>query len=138
VTTIADAVRFIEMLRRGGSLDGLRILSPTLTAYALRNHTGDQSNGFWGYSREERGIEPFPARFTLLGGYTRSKGHHIAAMGLTASLGSCATVGSGSTMLMFGPERRLSFTFLSAGFLEGLHQFRRLQRLSDLALAAAS
>jgi CubicO group peptidase (beta-lactamase class C family) len=136
-TTLADAVRFIEMLRRGGSLDGVRILSPSLVRYALLNHTGDKHNGFWDYSREERGIDPFPARITLLGGYTRGEGHYISAMGLTASPGSYATVGGGSTMLMFDPERRLSFTFLSAGFLEGLNHFRRLQKLSDLALAAA-
>lgn len=136
-TKLADVVRFIEMLRRGGELDGVRLLSPSLTRYALQNHTGDRPNGFWDFSREERGIDQFPARFTLLGGYTRGEGHYLSAMGLTASPGSYAAVGGGTTMTMFDPDRELSFSFLSAGFVEGLSHFRRLQRLSDLAIAAA-
>ncbi|WP_206243522.1 serine hydrolase domain-containing protein [Novosphingobium terrae] len=136
-TTLNDASRFVEMLRRGGTLDGTRILSPSLTQYALKNHTGALENGFWDYSREQRGIASFPARFTLLGGYTRGDGPWISAMGLTASPGSYAAVGGGSTMVMFDPERELSFVFLAAGFLEGLGHFQRLQKLSDLALAIA-
>ena len=136
-TNCADASRFAEMLRNAGTLNGVRILSPSLIRYALRNHTGDLPNGFWDFSREQRGIDQFPARFTLLGGYTRDAGHYLSPMGLTASPGSYAAVGGGSTMIMFDPERDLSFVFLSAGFLDGLHHFQRLQKLADLALATA-
>lgn len=137
-TTLSDASRFVEMLRLGGTSNGTRILSRSMTSYALRNHTGAMENGFWDYSREQRGIAPFPARFSLLGGYTRGDGPSwISPMGLTASAGSYAAVGGGSTMVMFDPERELSFIFLAAGFLEGLGHFQRLQKLSDLALAIA-
>ncbi len=38
VSTTADYVRFAEMLRNRGELDGTRILSPRTVAYATRNH----------------------------------------------------------------------------------------------------
>ncbi len=38
VSTAADYHRFAEMLRRGGELDGVRLLSPRTVAYMTRNH----------------------------------------------------------------------------------------------------
>ena len=38
VSTIGDYFRFCEMLRGGGSLDGVRILGPETIAYMRRNH----------------------------------------------------------------------------------------------------
>ena len=38
VSTAADYLRFTEMLRRGGELDGVRVLGPRTLAYAGRNH----------------------------------------------------------------------------------------------------
>jgi CubicO group peptidase (beta-lactamase class C family) len=38
VSTAADYFRFAEMLRRGGELDGKRILGPRTVAYMTRNH----------------------------------------------------------------------------------------------------
>jgi CubicO group peptidase (beta-lactamase class C family) len=38
VSTLADYFRFAEMLRRGGSLDGERLLSPRIVAYMMSNH----------------------------------------------------------------------------------------------------
>src|SRR4029077_5614685 len=36
-TTLGDLVRFVDMLRRGGELDGIRILSPAMLEFATRN-----------------------------------------------------------------------------------------------------
>ncbi len=36
-----DLFRFVEMLRNGGELDGVRILSPAMIEYASRNQTGE-------------------------------------------------------------------------------------------------
>lgn len=44
LTTIADLHRFAEMLRRGGELDGARLLSPAMLDFCTRNHTGDKRN----------------------------------------------------------------------------------------------
>lgn len=41
VSTAADYFRFAEMLRRGGELDGKRILGPRTIAYMTRNHLPD-------------------------------------------------------------------------------------------------
>lgn len=38
VSTTADYLRFASMLRGGGRLDGVRLLSPRTVAYATRNH----------------------------------------------------------------------------------------------------
>jgi CubicO group peptidase (beta-lactamase class C family) len=38
VSTAGDYLRFTEMLRRGGELDGVRVLGPRILAYATRNH----------------------------------------------------------------------------------------------------
>jgi CubicO group peptidase (beta-lactamase class C family) len=38
VSTTADYLRFAEMLRRGGELDGVRLLSPRTVEYAASNH----------------------------------------------------------------------------------------------------
>ncbi len=38
VSTAADYLRFAEMLRRGGELDGVRLLSPRTVRYAATNH----------------------------------------------------------------------------------------------------
>jgi CubicO group peptidase (beta-lactamase class C family) len=41
VSTAADYLRFAEMLRRGGELDGQRILGPRTIAYMTKNHLPD-------------------------------------------------------------------------------------------------
>jgi CubicO group peptidase (beta-lactamase class C family) len=41
VSTAADYLRFAEMLRRGGELDGKRLLGPRTVAYMTRNHLPD-------------------------------------------------------------------------------------------------
>ena len=41
VSTAADYFRFCEMLRRGGELDGKRLLGPRTVAYMTRNHLPD-------------------------------------------------------------------------------------------------
>ena len=44
VCSVPDLYRFAEMLRRGGELDGARILSPAIIELARRNWTGDKPN----------------------------------------------------------------------------------------------
>lgn len=134
--TAADVYRFTEMLRRRGTLDEARILSPAIIDYAFQNHTGDKPNGFWDFNKEARDIPDFPANFTFGGGYIRGTGHFLSPFGYTASPRTFGAVGGGSTLFMVDPERDLTFVFLSAGLLEGLNHFLRLQRLADLVLAA--
>jgi CubicO group peptidase (beta-lactamase class C family) len=136
--TMDDAFRFAEVMRRRGSGDSYRLLSPALFDYACQNHTGTLSNGAWQFYLLEHGLPDFPANFSLLGGYVRGHGHYVTGAGQTASPRAFYAVGGGSTMWMVDPERDLTFVFLCAGLLDGLAHLARLQRLSDLALAACT
>jgi CubicO group peptidase (beta-lactamase class C family) len=134
--TIDDVFRFTEALRGGGASGTYRLLSSAMFDYASQNHTGDLVDGAWAFDREQKDLPDSPANFSLLGGYVRGRGHHSSALGFTASPRAFGAVGGGSTFWMVDPERDLTFVFLSAGFIDGLGHFLRLQRLTDLALAA--
>lgn len=41
VSTAGDFLRFLEMVRQGGALDGVRLLGPKTVAFMLRNHLPD-------------------------------------------------------------------------------------------------
>ncbi|WP_163283943.1 hypothetical protein, partial [Enterobacter hormaechei] len=111
-------------------------LSPALFDYARQDHATGLINDATVFEVEERGLDDFPAHFTLLGGYVRGRGHILNATGHTASPQSIAAVGGASTAWMIDPERDLTVIFLSAGFIEGLRHIERVQRINDLALAA--
>ncbi len=44
MSTVADIHRFAGMLRRGGELNGNRLLSPAMLDFCTRNHTGALRN----------------------------------------------------------------------------------------------
>jgi CubicO group peptidase (beta-lactamase class C family) len=135
-TSASDMFRFAEALRqRGNALNG-RLFSEALSHYAYQVHTGAMTNEFWDFNKEMAGIAEFPANFSLGGGYCRGVGHYLNPCSLTASPTSFSGLGSGSTHIMFDPERELSLVYLSAGLYVGLAHIRRCQILSDLALAA--
>lgn len=134
-STVEDVFRFAECLRQRGSNGEYRLMSQSLFDYACQNHTGDMTNGAWDFYVEANNMASLPALFSLLGGYVRGHGHHLTGAGVTASPRAFYAVGGGTTMWMVDPVRELTFVFLSAGFIEGLAHFERLQTLSDLALA---
>lgn len=136
--TTADVHRFAEMLRGRGTLGDVRLLSPAIVDYAYANHTGDRPNHFWDFDTEARRIDDFVPNFSLGGGYVRGRGHGLTPLGLTASPSAFGAVGGGSTLFMVDPPRELVLVFQSAGLLSGLGHFRRLQQLSDLALASVA
>jgi len=135
VATVYDVYRFAEALRRGGELDGVRILSPALLDLATRNHTGAEPNHLFDYMREARGWDEFPA-FLGLGFFLRGEGIFPTPFGVTTSPRTFGGLGAGSTMFWVDPERELVFVCLTAGLLEESNNFDRLQRLSDLVLSA--
>lgn len=45
ISTAADYARFLEMLREGGSIDGVRIISPATVRLMTRDHVGDLYGG---------------------------------------------------------------------------------------------
>ncbi|HXG21827.1 MAG TPA: serine hydrolase domain-containing protein [Methylomirabilota bacterium] len=135
VSTAADIFRFAEMLRQGGELDGVRILSPAIIELATANHTGLKPNSLWHYARELRGWDEFPA-YLGLSFFLRGEGIFPTYFGTMASPGTFGGIGAGSTMFWVDPERDLTFVCLTAGLLEESHSLDRFQRLSDLVHAA--
>ncbi|MDJ0853540.1 MAG: serine hydrolase domain-containing protein [Myxococcota bacterium] len=133
--TAHDLFRFAEALRRGGELDGARILSPALLSLALRNHTGDEINHIFDGMCEARGWDPLPANLGL-GFFLRGTGLFPMPFGATPSPGTFGGLGAGSTMFWVDPERGVVFVCLTTGVLEDSRNFERMARLSDLALAA--
>ena len=65
VSTAYDLFRFAEMLRRGGELDGVRILSPASVKQATTIQTGMLANDYYVSLMEEKGIKPPPANIGL-------------------------------------------------------------------------
>jgi CubicO group peptidase (beta-lactamase class C family) len=135
VTTIQDFARFAEMLRRGGELDGARVLSPAMIDLVSRNYTGEMPNDIWDYAVEARGWPVFPA-YLGLGFFLRGEGVHPTPFGSMASPRTFGGVGAGSTTFFVDPEKELSYAFLSTGLLEETRSTERHQRLADLVHAA--
>jgi len=135
--TAHDLFRWAEALRRGGDLDGARILSPALLKLAVTNHTGSEVNHIFDAMCEARGWDQFPA-YLGLGFFLRGEGIFPMPFGVTASNDTFGGLGAGSTMFWVDPQRDLIFVCLTTGILEDSRNFERLQRLSDLVLAAVT
>jgi CubicO group peptidase (beta-lactamase class C family) len=135
VSTAADIFLFAEMLRCGGELDGVRILSPAIIELATTNHTGLKPNNLWNYTRDVRGWDEFPA-YLGLSFFLRGMGIFPTYFGTMASPGTFGSMGAGSTIFWIEPERDLTFVCLTSGLLEESRSMDRFQRLSDLVLAA--
>ena len=135
-STVPDLFRFAEMLRRGGELDGSRILSPAMLELATRNWTGEKPNELYKALFEQRGWPPAPA-YLGLGFALRGTAmcHHL--YGTLTSPGTFGNYGAGSALYWVDPTRELTFVCLSAGVMNSLDNIERFQRLSDIAVAAA-
>lgn len=134
-STAADFYRFSDMLRRGGELDGVRLLSPRMIELASSNQTGTKVNALYSYACESRGWDTFPA-FLGLGFALRGDGifpHHFGVLSSPRTFGH---VGAGATMFWVDPAQDLCFVALTAGLIEEAANIERFQRLSDLVLAA--
>jgi CubicO group peptidase (beta-lactamase class C family) len=134
VSTAADILRWAEMLRRGGELDGARVLSPAIIELAVTNHTGAMPNDIFDYAREMYGWPDFPA-YLGLGFFLRGDGMFPTYFGLTASPGTFGGIGAGSTVFWVDRKRELTFVCLTAGLVEEGRSTERFQRLSDLVIA---
>ncbi len=133
--TAGDMHRFAEMLRRGGELDGARILSPAMVGFAATSHSGDEPGRVWAFAREMKGWADAPAN-SGLGFFLRGEGIHQSFCGTLATPGAFGNAGAGSTVFWVDPGRELTFVCLTAGLIEETRSWARWQRLSDLAHSA--
>jgi len=135
VSTVQDVLRFAEMLRRGGELDGVRILSPAMLEFCTRNHTGSLRNVLFDMWRGVRNWIEYPAHIGC-GFFMRGEGN---LPGLFSPLNSPRTFGgfgAGSTGFTVDPARDLSFAFMSSGLMEDSYHFERIGVLQGMVLAA--
>lgn len=136
ISTAHDIYRFAEMLRRGGELDGTRIISPGMIDQVTHVQTGDKPNELYKAMAIGHGWEPYPAYigigFSLRGDKIC---HH--QFGTLTSPRTFGNHGAGSTVFWVDPELDMSFVCLTAGVMEEGDNTERFQRLSDIAVSAA-
>jgi CubicO group peptidase (beta-lactamase class C family) len=135
ISTVPDLFRFAEMLRRGGTLNGARILSPAMIGLATQNWTGDKPNELYKAVAINHGWEPYPA-YIGLGFCLRGELVCPNLFGTLPSPGTYGNYGSGSTLFWVDPETDLTFVYLSAGIMQQAPNIERFQRLSDIAASA--
>ena len=135
ISTAYDLFRFAEMLRRGGELDGVRILSPVSVKQATTIQTGPLVNDYYVPVMKEKGIIPPPANIGL---DFQIRGNVIGPnqMGNLTSPGTFGKFGLGGTGFWVDPERDVTFVFLRSGLLEHLNDTVKSQRIADMAIAA--
>tara|TARA_R110002020_G_scaffold65413_31_gene172866 strand:- start:87 stop:1238 length:1152 start_codon:yes stop_codon:yes gene_type:complete len=136
-STTADLTRFAEMLRRGGELDGARILSPVTVRLARRNHTGTLPNELYKAVALRSGYTVPPA-YLGLGFSVRGDAIVKHQFGTLTSPETFGNYGAGSTEYWIDPELDVTFVGLSAGLLGQAANIDRYQRLSDIVVGALS
>jgi CubicO group peptidase (beta-lactamase class C family) len=135
VSTAPDMHRFAEMLRRGGELDGVRVLSPATIESVQVNRTGDEPNSLWAYAEVMRGWAPFPANLGL-GFFLRGDGIFPTPFGQLASPSTFGGFGAGSSAFWIDPATDVTYAFLSSGLMEDSYSVERHMRLADVVHAA--
>lgn len=137
ISTADDVLRFMEMMRRGGELDGARLLSPGMVKFATTPRTSGMRNHLLDYMCEMYGWTD--SEMTLgITFFVKESDMAVSPFGKTVSPGTFAAFGAGSTMAWVDPVRDLSFVFLSAGLMEEGASIMRHQRLADLVVACVT
>jgi len=136
VSTVSDIWRFAEALRRGGEIDGRRMLSPRTIDIATINRTGDLPNLLYRGMALARGWQPWPA-YIGLGFSLRGEKIGHCQMGTLSSPRTFGNFGAGSTLFWVDPELGMTFACLTTKLLPEPDNIERFQRLSDMAISAA-
>jgi CubicO group peptidase (beta-lactamase class C family) len=134
-STTADLMRFAEMLRGGGTLDGARILSPRTVRMARRNWTGDLPNELYKTVALRAGYEVPPA-YIGFGFNVRGERMVTTQLGALTSPETFGNYGAGTVLYWIDPELDVTFVALTAGLLDQARNIKRFQRLSDLVVGA--
>jgi len=123
--TAAGMAAFYQMLLAGGTLNGVRVLSPRIIQYATGSRTGDRVDPVTG-AVQNRGMTP------SIRGDTPS----VRGLGTIAPPRTFGHGGAGSSYSWGDPDSGLSFTYLSNARLDGDWHNRRLDQVSSLVHSA--
>jgi CubicO group peptidase (beta-lactamase class C family) len=116
---------FYQMLAAGGTLNGVRLLSPRLVQYVTRNHTGDMVDGYMGMPMH-RGLGP----------HSRGTTPTIRGLGSLASPRTFGHGGVGSSYCWADPDSGVSFAYLTNGRLADPWHSQRLDVVSNCVHSA--
>lgn len=137
VSTVPDLLRFAEMFRQGGTLEGKRIVSPAMMELATTNWTGDKPNELYKQIAINHGWEPYPAYIGLGFGLRGEQVCPTLYGGTLSSPGAFGNYGAGSTLFWVDPEWDISVACLTAGVMHPALNIERFQKLNDIVMSAA-
>jgi CubicO group peptidase (beta-lactamase class C family) len=116
---------FYQMLVQGGTLNGVRLLSPRTIAYVTRNFTGDRVDGYMGMPMH-RGLGP----------HSRGTTETIRGLGSLASPRTFGHGGVGSSYCWADPDSGVSFAYLTNSRVPDPWHSQRMDRVSNLVHTA--
>ena len=114
-----------QMMLAGGELGGVRVLSPRMLAYAIRNHTGDRTDDYMGMPMH-RGLGPH------LRGHTPT----VRGLGAIAAPTAFGHGGVGTSYCWGDPESGVSFAYISNCRIPDPWHSERLDVVSTLVNSA--
>ncbi|PBN41770.1 serine hydrolase domain-containing protein [Sphingobium sp. D43FB] len=135
VATADDMWRFAEMLRRGGELDGARIVAPRTIELATQCWTGDMENELYRWLALSMGWKAYPA-YLGLGFSLKGRTLNYSQYGTLTSEGTFGNNGAGSSIYWVDPVADVTFVCLTAGVMHEGHNILRFQRYSDAVASA--
>jgi CubicO group peptidase (beta-lactamase class C family) len=119
--TARGMAAFYQMLLGAGTLNGVRLFSPRMIQYVLRNYTGDRVDGYMGMPMH-RGLGP----------HLRGTTDTIRGLGSLASPRTFGHGGVGSSYCWGDPDSGVSFAYLTNGRLPDPWHSERLDLISNL------
>lgn len=121
----SDVALFYQMLLGLGSLNGTRLLSPHMVQYAIRNHTEDRIDHFFGTPMHR-----------AMGVHVRGNTATIRGLGSTAPAETFGHGGVGTSYSFADPSSGVSFTYLTNSRLTEPSHSKRLDEIVTMAHAA--
>lgn len=121
VGTAADYLRFCEMLRRGGELDGVRLLGPKTVALMRQNHLPGGAD----LADVSRSLFSEATYHGIGFGLGFAMTTDVARTGIAGSLGEFWWGGAASTAFWVDPVEQLSVVFMTQFMPSSLYPLRR-------------
>ena len=116
---------FYQMLAQGGTLNGVRLLSPRLVQYVTRNFTEERVDHYMGMPMH-RGLGP----------HVRGTTPNIRGLGALASPATFGHGGVGSSYCFADPESGVSFAYLTNSRVPDPWHSERMDRISNFVHTA--
>jgi len=123
--TARGMVALYQMMLAGGTLGGVRVLSPRMLAYAIRNHTADRVDAFMGMPMH-RGLGP----------HLRGTTSTIRGLGALASPNAYGHGGVGTSYCWADPDSGVSFAYITNNRIPDPWHTERLDTVANLVNAA--